>query len=233
MEDIFKKIFSGNIDYSIHEEFIKFGKGRFENRYLLEGKKQKDKWRIKTSYEFTNYFVRRCLENQDKININGIIVCTQDLRNDIKFNIEKIKQFAGVKQYVIDTRVESSEILDLMKKYSRAFYALSFSTPKNELRIKAKTPMSAKPSKKIEGRLKANFCLLKTDDKNIMEDLFFDFPDFKEIKIKHIIQIDSIEIPKDVGDAIKMREMAKKKGRIIRDIEIDGRVEKKEKEFEF
>ncbi len=230
MENIFRKIFLGKIDDSIHDEFIRFGKGRFESRYLIDGKRQKDKWSIKTSYEFANYFVRRCLENQDEIEVSGIIVCTYDLRNDIKFNIEKIKQFAGVKQYVINTRVKNAEIIDLMNKYPRAFYALSFSTNKNELKIKAKTPKNGKPSTK-DSEAKADFCSLKTNDEDIVKDLFFDFQDFKEIKIKHTIQIDSIEIPKGIGDPIKMRELAKKKGRIIRDIEIDGRKEKREKEF--
>jgi len=230
MENIFRKIFLGEIDDSIHDEFIRFGKGRFESRYLIDGKRQKDKWNIKTSYEFANYFVRRCLENQDEIEVSGIIVCTYDLRNDIKFNIEKIKQFAGVKQYVINTRVKNAEIIDLMNKYPRAFYALSFSTNKNELKIKAKTPKNGKPSTK-DSETKADFCSLKTNDEDIVKDLFFDFQDFKEIRIKHTIQIDSIEIPKGIGDPIKMRELAKKKGGIIRDIEIDGRKEKREKEF--
>ena len=172
------------------------------------------------------------MENENEIDISGIIVCTPDLRNEIKFNIEKVKQFAGVKQYMINAKINASEILELMNKYPRAFYALSFSTPKNQLKIKAKTPKSGKPGTKGDNGIKADFCSLKTNDENIIRDLFFDLPDFKEIKIKHTIQIDSIEIPKGIDDPVKIREMAKRKGKVIREIEIDGRIEKKEKEFE-
>ena len=60
MSSVLKKIFSEQSDEEVHNEFIKFGKGVFENRYLLEAKKQKDKWAIKTSAEFSNFLVRSC-----------------------------------------------------------------------------------------------------------------------------------------------------------------------------
>ncbi len=232
MENIFKKIFSGRIDDFVHDEFIKFSRGVFENRYLIDGKKQKDKWSIKTSAEFANYFVRRCLEGEGELEVSGVIVCTKDLRNEILFQIEKVKQFAGVKQYVIKTKLKAPEILSLMNKYPRAFYALSFSTHKNILKIKAKSPKSGKPSQKGEKEAKIDFCSLKTSDENLVKDLFFDFPNFKQIVIKHTIKIDSIELPKGLDDPVKIRESAKKKGKIIRKIDIDGLTEAKEIDFE-
>ena len=233
MDSVLKKIFEGKNDESVHDEFIKFGRGKFENKYLIEGKKQKNKWSIKTGPEFANFFVRECLSGvSGEIEIKGVIVCTFDLRNEIKFNIERIKQFAGVKQYVINTKANPSDIVGLIDKYPRAFYALSFSTPSNVLKIKAKAAKNSKPSTKEEDKPKANFCSLKTLDKNIINELFFDFPDFNDIKIKHTIIIDSVILPQGVDDPVKIRELAKKKGKIIREANVDGRVESKEKEFE-
>ena len=37
---VVKKIFEGNFDEEVHNDFLKFGRGEYNNRYLLEGKKQ-------------------------------------------------------------------------------------------------------------------------------------------------------------------------------------------------
>lgn len=233
MENVFKKIFEGKIDGDVHNEFVKFSRGVFNDKYLIEGRRQKDKFAIKTGYEFANYLVRKCLEKiNGEVDVKGVIVTTLNLNSDIKFVISNVKQFAGVKQYVIDCKVNSMDVLGLMDKYPKVFYALSFSTADCELKIKAKAPKSGKPSNKNGGEPKADFCSLKTKDVELVKDLFFDFPDFKEIKISHTVQIDSVILPQNENDPVKLRELAKKKGKIIRDIEIDGRKEKKEREFE-
>lgn len=233
MESVIKKIFSGNSDEEVHSEFIKFSRGKFENKYLINAKKQKDKWNIKTSNEFANFFVRKCLEKaSEDVKITGIIVSTFNIQNDVQFEILNVKQFAGVKRFVINCVTNAKNILDLMNKYPRAFYALSFSVPGCVLKIKAKAPKSTKPSTNGVGDPKADFCSLKTNDKSIVEDLFFDQSDFNEIAIKHTIQIDEIILPQGVSDPVQLRELAKRKGKIIRDIKINGNSERKEKEFE-
>lgn len=236
MESVLKKIFMGKSDNFVHSEFIKFSKGKFENRYLLEGKKQKDKWSIKTSAEFANFLVRACLEKTNgEIDVEGVIVSTIDLRKEKGhlFNPEeKIKQFMGVKQLIVNGKIDRQKILDAMEKYPKAFFALTFSTPSFALKIKAKAPKSGKPGSKGEDGPKCDFCSLKTADKAIIEDLFFDFPNFDEIKIKHTLEINHIILPSGITDPVQLREMAKRKGKIIREIEIDGRKEIREKEFE-
>src|SRR3989344_9294526 len=133
MKNTIRKIFSNETDEEIHLDFIKYSRGVFENRYLLEGKKQKDKWSVKTSAEFVNYLVRRCLEKiSGKVRVTGAIICTFSLQGKIEF--ERVKQFAGVKQHLINTEMEASAILRLMDEFPRAFYALSFSSGDFELK---------------------------------------------------------------------------------------------------
>src|SRR3989344_1355020 len=94
MKNVIAKIFSGEIDEEVHSDFVKFSRGVFENRYLLEGKKQKDRWGVKTSAEFANFFVRKCLEKfGGKFDFKGAIICTANIKEDIEFEI------AGVKSY--------------------------------------------------------------------------------------------------------------------------------------
>lgn len=227
-----KKIFEKNFDDETHLEFLKFGRGEFKNKYLIEAKKQKDKWTIKTSSEFANFFVKKCLEEtSEKVFIKGIVASTIDIEKEIKFPIENIKKFMGIKQILINFEISPHEILELIKKYPRAFFALSFKTQNSELKIKAKAPKSAKASTSGKKGPKASFCVLKTKNQEIIKELFFDAPNFNEIKIRHILKINEIIYPNNEKDPRLMRENSKRKGLLLREIEIDNKRYTKEAEF--
>ncbi len=227
MQNTIRKIFSGQIDGGIHSEFVKFSKGVFENRYLIEAKKQKDKWSIKTGAEFANYFVRKCLEGiSGKVKATGVIVSTFKIRDSMGGFVfspeEEVKQFMGIKQLKVDGEIEVQRIMEVMNKFPKAFFALSFAHSGNELKIKPKAPKSAKPSTKSESEPKIDFCSLKTDNKEIVDDLFFDYPDFSEIKIKHTLMINEIILPEGEKNPEKMRELSIRKGIVKRFARIDG-----------
>ena len=57
-----KKIFDSVFDDEVHNSFLKFGRGEYKEKFLLEGKKQSSKWAIKTGPEFANALVRSCLQ---------------------------------------------------------------------------------------------------------------------------------------------------------------------------
>ena len=117
--------------------------------------------------------------------------------------------------------------------FPKVFFALSFEAKKDDtsLKIKAKAPKSGKPGTKEEETPKADFCKLVTTDKNIAGSFIFEKHDFKEAEIKHCFIIDEIIIPKGETDYAKIREIAKRKGKIIREAKIDGQVFKSEKGF--
>ncbi|MDP3881279.1 MAG: hypothetical protein Q8Q31_00160 [Nanoarchaeota archaeon] len=233
MENSLKKIFQGKIDDIVHGEFIKFSKGSFRNRYMLEAKKQKSGWAIKTSAEFANYLVRACLEKTSgDVEITGVIVATFDVSKKADFPIERIKKFMGIQQAVINSKISPSKIIKLMDEYPRAFFALTFSTPDYQLKIKAKAPKSAKPAGAGEKGPKVDFCSLKTAEESIVKDLFFDCPEFNDISINHEIVIDEVIIPKGVSDPVQLREQSKRKGKIIRVVRISDKEMKSEAAFE-
>lgn len=233
MNSAIYQIFKGEKDDSIHGEFVKFSKGTFSDKYLIECKKQKNIWSIKTSAEFANFFVRYCLEKiNGEVEVSGVIVATFDVQDKAEFEIEKTKQFMGVKQAVVNTKTNPEKILNLMNAYPRAFFALSFNAGAYQLKIKPKAPKSAKPSASGEKEATADFCSLKTSDSEIIRDLFFDNADFKEAKIKHNIIINEIILPKDAKDPAEMREKAIRKGKIERIAIYDGKEMKKESNFE-
>jgi hypothetical protein len=228
-----KKVFNENIDERTHLQFQKFSKGEFENRALMRIKYSGGKYTIYTSAEFANEFVRDMAERlgNNKTQITGAIVSTSDLTGELEFKNKK--QFQGVKRYLIDTEMSGDEIIVFLDKLPKAFFALSFNVGEDKLKIKPKAPKSGKPGKKGE-KPKPDFCKLITKNKEIVKSFVFEKSEFKEANINHTFLIDEIIIPdelKQEKDFAKIREMAKKKGKIIRIADIDGQIIKSEKEF--
>jgi len=93
---IIKNIFDGVFDDEVHGAFLKFGRGEYRDKYLLEGKRQSKKWAVKAGAEYVNFLVRRCLEKVDgRVAIKGIIVSTLDLRDEIGFILLRLVIFWG------------------------------------------------------------------------------------------------------------------------------------------
>jgi hypothetical protein len=118
-----------------------------------------------------------------------------------------------------------------MNKYPKAFFALTFNVEGYELKVKAKAPKSAKPSASGEKEPVPDFCSLKTNDNNIIKDLFFDGTG-DLIKIKNTIVVEEIKIPKGIENPVEMREKSVRKGKIIRTINLDGKEVVRELVFE-
>jgi len=229
-----KKVFDGLSDEEVHLQFQKFSKGEFRDRALVRVKCSGKKYTIYTSAEFANELVKVTAERlgDNRTQITGAIVSTSDLSGELEFKDKK--QFQGVKRYVIDKEMSGREIVALLDKFPRAFFALSFDAGEDKLKIKPKAPKSGKPGKGKE-KSKPDFCKLITTNKEIVKSFVFEDFDFKEANINHTFLIDDIIIPeefKQEKDFAKIREMAKRKGKIIREAVIDEQVVKEEKEFE-
>jgi uncharacterized protein YjaG (DUF416 family) len=236
-----KKIFMGKTDKSVHLQFQKFSKGEFRNKAIIEVKKGGKSWTIKTSAEFSNELVRLIAEKagETPVKISGAIISTLNLKENIEFNKllenSKVKQFQGVKKYLVNEEIIGNELLNLIDNNPKIFFALSFDTDDSKLKIKIKAPKSGKPSSNGDEKPKANFCSLKTSDENIVKDFIFEKIDFKEAKINHNFFIEKIEIPaelKNSKDFVKIREESKRIGKIVREAIIDGQEIKKEIELE-
>lgn len=232
-----KKIFEsadGKIeDKLVHMQFQKFSKGEFRNRAVVEGRKVKDKYTISTSAEFANELVRVVAENLGgkKTNVTGAIVSTNDLKSEIEF--KGIKQFQGVKRYLVDTEMSGNEIISLLEKIPKSFFALSFESENFKLKIKPKAPKSGKPGKGEEAP-RANFCKLITTDEKLARDFIFEVPDFKKAAVNHTFMIEDIFVSdelKKTNDFARIREEAKRRGRILRSAVIDEKEMKSEKVF--
>jgi len=229
-----KKVQEKNFDEAVHLQFQKFSKGEFRNRALIEAKNSNGNYTIKTSAEFANELVRDLAEKlgNNKTKVTGSIIGTNDLKGILEF--KKISQFQGVKNYSIEQEMSGAEIINLINKFPKNFFALSFSVGENILKIKPKAPKSGKPGTKGDETPKIDFCNFKTNDKKIAESFVFENPEFKTAKIVHDFLINSIEVPAELKtseDFALIREKSKRVGKILRKVEIDGQKTQKELEL--
>ena len=231
---IIKKIFDGACDDEVHVAFLKFGRGVYRYKYLIEGKKQAKNWAVKTGAEYANFLVRECLKRVGgSVKATGVIVSTLDLRDEIGFELKKVSNFQGVRKHVINTEINKEEIFALMDKYPKAFFALSFKGEDFVLKIKPKAPTSGKPGKNKEDGPVADFCSLKISDKVFVDELFFDIASFTKVKISHEIDVTDIVYPADMESLkpAEIRELAKRKGVLKRVADVDGDVRESQAEF--
>lgn len=235
-----KKIFDKKVDESVHLQFQKFSRGEFRNRALIEAKNSSGKFTIKTSPEFGNEIIRIGAEKlgDSKTIVNGAIISTNNLKENPEFSEllahAEVKQFQGVKRFIINKEMNGKEILNFLEKNPKAFFGLSFKTEDFEVKIKDKAPKSGKPGKG-DAAPKADFCKLVIKDKEVADSFVFEKSNWKKVFIKHSFFIDKIVIPdelKESKDFALIREQSRRKGKIVREAEIDEESIKNEVEFE-
>lgn len=227
-------MFDNSIDENVHLQFQKFGKGEFKDKAVIKAKQSKGKYTINTSYEFANELVKAMAKklSDGKTKVTGGIISTSDLKGELEF--KEIKRFQGIKRYMLDKEMSGDEIINLLEKFPKAFFALSFNVNDDVLKIKPKLPKSGKSSNKSGEKSKPDFCKLITNNETIGKSFVFERPDFKTADINHTFIINEIIIPDEFEkekDYARVREMAKRKGKIIREALIDGQKIKSEKEF--
>ena len=243
MDSFIKKIFENKeSDELVHSQFTKFSKGEFPDRAMIRAKNSKGNYTISTTSEYAKEIIISIAEKlADKpTQVTGAIISALDLEG---FEYDKKKMAIGVRKYMIyNKEMTGNEIIEFCNKIEKAFFGLSFSTENTILAIKPKSPKSTKGAgnqKKEDAKAKINFIKIKTTDKDLIKTLFLDDElEFKKIEIKHNFIIDNIIIPesemgssKEEIDFAKIRELAKRKGKIIRRVEVDGKEVVKEADF--
>ncbi len=206
-----KKIFEGKIDDSVHLQLIRFGKGNYKGRAPIILKKSK-RVKLNGGFEFANDFALLAAEMSAKF--EGFVWSKKELPG---LNGKK-----KAEKYIYEVKdLDSEKIKELSKE---AYYFLLDAEGNNlKLRIKKKLPKPGKDEHKIDDK----FCQLEIDEKyfeKIKNDFFWDIGDCKKAKAVHEYEITEIVKPNEkIEDFAKLRELAKRKGKLIRTIDCDGK----------
>lgn len=215
MDCFLKKVLEGKGDGSSHKYFLRFGKGNYKGRFLLSYSKS-DKIKIRGSFEWANDFVNFVNENKNA-KFSGKVLMK-----------DKIAGKDGRKKGGCFVYEVSESSIEYFK--NAYYYLLDANAGDIVLKVKKALPKPGQNAKKIDNK----FCALDLDAKywNAFREAFFwDFPDCKKAVIEHELIVNEIEMPSGISDPAKVRELAKRKGRIIRKINCDGRESVKEYEF--
>lgn len=237
MDCFIKKIFEGKSDEIVHVQFQKFSRGVFKDKALIKASRSAKGFSVATTADYANDLVRAMAEKlgSEKTPVTGPIVSTMKLKEMPAFQALladcTIKQFAGVKQHMVNKELTGTELIHYLNAAPDAFFALSFTVGESILKIKEKAPKSAKPGTSESGP-KIDFCSLKTPDELLVRSLLFDMPaQWKSIVANHTYTITDIELPANATTPEAMRRLATRKGTITRTLVIDGMQYVSTKEF--
>jgi len=225
-----KKIFLSETDDSVHKHFIRFGKGEYNGRFILNLWQTK-KTKVKTSFEFANDLVSFCSQ-LGNVKVSGIISSKQDISNIMSEN--SIEGSSETKKGIFQNTIPEQELSgeQLKELIKEAYFTLlDIEGDGFQLKIKKKLPKPGKSEEKIDDK----FCQLEIEEKyheRVKEDFFWDLPNVKKARITHSLNIMDIIYPKNEKDFAKIRELAKRKGKITRKITIDGNETSNQKDFE-
>lgn len=222
-----KKIWENKQDPKAHKQFIRFGKGIYTQRVVVNARVQGNLLKISSSFELPNDFLEFISDLNNKLKVSGIIISKE------KLSLENEKKKSGLYEYEINREISSQEIKQILEK---AYYLLlDAECPGVLFKVKKKLP---KPGKSGEAKVNDKFCVLELDIKfkqKFKEEFFWDIPDFKKARAEHTYEIKDIIIPNELKkekDFEKIRLESKRKGKIIRKIIFDGKEILKEKELE-
>jgi len=215
MESFLKKILSGKADDDCHNYIKRYGRGEYKRRFIVKVSKG-GKIKINGSFELANDFAKF---------VNGL----KELKFTGKvFSKEKIEGMSGKKKAGVFV-YEISE--GSLKGFENAyFYLLNVNDSEIVLKVKKGLPKPGKDAEKIDDK----FCSLEIAEKywpSAKEIFFWDIPECKKAIIEHDLKINDIILPAGEKDPVKMRELAKRKGIIVRRMEIDGKETSKDFEM--
>ncbi|MBI2630162.1 hypothetical protein HYW76_03595 [Candidatus Pacearchaeota archaeon] len=220
MDCFIKKIFAKRADEGVHSQFVRFGRGAYSGRAVAVLHKT-GKAKLKGSFEYANDFANIASE-LGNLKFSGIIMSRADLG------------LAGKnKNGIFIYEVENMDS-DKIKEISEKAYCLLLDGEGDGISLKVKKKLP-KPGKSGDSKIDDGFCMLETDLKyfdKLKEAFFWDIPDFKKAKVSHEYKINDMVMPQGEKDFEKIRVLTKRKGILVRKLDIDGREEVKEIEFE-
>ncbi len=219
-----KKIFEDRVDETVHQRLVRYGRGDYEgvsSMELINGKNIK----IKSTFEFSNDLFGTIAENtKEEAEVNGSIIAVREFENELSFGLASYKKKKGANTGEIDTTLKPEQMKETYEKFKNNFILLNVESENFSLKVGKKLP---KPG----GKIKEDFCKASLP-KELLTEFVWETKNFKKAIIKHTFTINDLIVSKEYeSDYAKARIMAKRKGKLKRTVEFDGKKIQKEAEF--
>lgn len=219
-----KDLFDKRETLHTHNKFIRYSKGEFTGP-ILNIKITKANIKVNSSFHIASelLILMADLLKTKEVEIKGNLSWNEDLnpaleRLGIKYL--KVIKSRGIFNYVLQNKVN---LQDLIKELGNYNLLISFSDQDAKLTTKNKYP---KPNKDISGDFcKSTFPTSMKD--RVLSEFAFDIKgdDIKDIQISHKIIVSDIILP-ETNNFDEARRLAKRAGKIIRKISVNGADEK-------
>lgn len=223
-----KKIFEGKVDEDVHRRFTRFSKGIFEGRAVCKIRAG-SKIKISTSFEYVNDLVDFFFSLSDKMQADGKIFLREDMDlEELGVKGGKKKKKGGF-EIQVDQELTKEQISKLRDNVY--FLLLNLHFDGGELKIKQSLPGRGGGKK---GKVNDKFCVAILDAKyleKVREEFFFDVKECKSASVEHTFEIKEIILPEEIKDYELARLQAKRKGKVIRKLIVDGKEKTIEREF--
>ena len=217
-----KKIFQNKDDERVHSQFVRFSRGIFENRAVMNISRN-GKIKISGTFELSSDLARFMAFLGKKINVSGILMSREEIAG-LSGSMKK-----GVFVYEINEAVSFERLEEISKKA----YCLLLDCDGEGITLKTKKTVP-KPSPKGLDKVNDRFCVAQIDIKFwslVKSEFLFDLPEGKKYRIINKYEITEIIVPENEKDSEKLRLLAKRKGKVVRKSIVDGNETVQEKNF--
>ncbi|MBW3013781.1 hypothetical protein KY335_00895 [Candidatus Woesearchaeota archaeon] len=231
-----KQIANKKTDSYTHNAFVRYGPGEFVKEDFIVKKIGKN-IKIWGGFEWCNVLLKFVASFcSGVVSVNGTIPTTRDVGPELKklgVDFEEKRRF-GKKgsKYEIKTTLPADTVRKMINQVYDFYLMLDLKCGNYIVKMKKKeTPKIGSPSDKFVS------AVIPVDHlKAFIDEFLFDcgVSDFKSVVIKHTYKVEKIILDEKLAakDPLAARLQAKRKGTVIRVIDIDGKEIKKEYPFE-
>jgi hypothetical protein len=199
-----KKIFTQSIDENVHKSFTRFSKGEFPSRAVSKVVVAKNDFKVSFSYDLVKDVILLIASAAEKVDAAGKII-------------------QGKKKTEINATMSAQELKKLCEKND--FVLLDIASPSCQLKVKKSLP---KPGKGLDEKFASATLPIR-----FLKEFVFEYGQpFKKAHISHTFTISDIIIPEEYKNNLEQARIhAKRKGKIIRALDVDGKQQTSECEF--
>jgi len=223
------KLAGGTIDEDVHQRFIRYGPGKFIKEAFTI-KLMAKSVQVQCGVEYCQVIFSILSDQLDEdVDVSGVVVSKKDLRSDFEeLGIEPVK-ITG-KKYTIKENMDPKRFKTFVERFRANYLLLAIKGKNFNLRSKKSVPKPGKPVEK--------FYTLKmpTDRMDLLKEEFLfdvDVGSFKLATINHTYLVEDIVVPEEFKDDPALARLkAIRKGKIMRQVDVDGEVSEKEYNLE-
>jgi len=223
-----RQLFEGKVEEWVHLMFTRYGRGEFDGP-ACEVDVGKDV-RFKGTVEYCSVFGYMVASCGGDFKVDGAVFGKKDFRDGLKaagleFD-DKSKPKQGFFVAQVNGEFPGGVLAKVYSGIPHATVLLNLVGAKGKLKCKKKPP-------KPRGEKDNEFCsgsMALTALPKLKEEVFFDAPDFRKAKVENKFVIEELLFSPGM-DAARARLEAKRKGKVVRKVTVDGVERKSEAKF--